>query len=35
MVFDTTGKEYYIIAEALLKIYYKEESEYILISRFE
>ena len=34
MVFDTNGKEYYIIAEALLKKYYKEESEYVLISRF-
>jgi len=35
MVFDTNGKEYYIIAEALLKKYYKEESEYILISKIE
>jgi isoleucyl-tRNA synthetase len=35
MVFDKTGKEYYIIAEALLKKYYKEESDYILVNNFE
>lgn len=32
MVFDTTVKEYYIIAENLIKHYYKNTDEYILIN---
>lgn len=32
LVFDTTEKEYYIIAENLIKHYYKKDDEYILIN---
>ncbi len=35
MVFDKAGKEYYIIAEALLGKYYKNKEDYLLISRFD
>lgn len=33
IVFDLTSKEYYILAEALLKSYYKSTDEYVLIYR--
>ena len=32
MVFDKSSKEYYILAENLIKQYYKESNEYILIN---
>jgi isoleucyl-tRNA synthetase len=32
MVFDKNAKEYYILAEALVKQYYKNPDEYILIN---
>jgi hypothetical protein len=32
MVFDKSTKEYYILAEALVKQYYKNPDEYILIN---
>ncbi len=35
MVFDKNSKEYYILAENLLKKYYKEKSDYILIRKFQ
>ncbi|HKL43931.1 MAG TPA: class I tRNA ligase family protein, partial [Candidatus Absconditabacterales bacterium] len=35
MVFDKASKEYYILAENLLKKYYKEKSDYILIRKFQ
>ncbi len=32
MVFDKSSKEYYVIAESLIKQYYKDSNEYILIN---
>jgi len=32
MVYDKNSKEYYVIAEALLKQYYKNSEEYLLIN---
>jgi isoleucyl-tRNA synthetase len=34
MVFDKNSKEYYIIAKALLKQYYKSENEYFIVNTF-
>jgi isoleucyl-tRNA synthetase len=33
IVFDVNTKEYYVLAESLLKAYYKDASEYFFISR--
>lgn len=35
MVFDKSSKEYYILAESLVKHYYKNPDEYILINIFQ
>lgn len=35
MVFDKSSKEYYILAENLIKQYYKERNEYVLINIFQ
>jgi isoleucyl-tRNA synthetase len=32
MVYDKSSKEYYIIAQSLIKQYYKDSNEYILIN---
>jgi hypothetical protein len=32
MVYDKNAKEYYVIAENLIKQYYKDSNEYILIN---
>lgn len=34
MVFDKSTKEYYIVAQALLKSYYKSADEYLLVNTF-
>ncbi|MBU0626606.1 class I tRNA ligase family protein [Patescibacteria group bacterium] len=34
MVFDPTSKEYYVMAENLLKQYYRNPEEYILVNVF-
>ncbi|HCY21818.1 TPA: hypothetical protein DIC40_08500 [Patescibacteria group bacterium] len=34
MVFDKNSKEYYIIAQALLKQYYKSPEEYLIVNIF-
>ncbi len=34
MLFDKSSKEYYILAEALLKQYYKSDEEYLIVNSF-